>query len=336
MPVKILMPSLSPTMTSGTLSKWLKKEGDYVKPGEVIAEIETDKATMEVESVDEGVLAKILIKAGTENVLVNSLIGVILEEGEDHELVDELVSKSTIEKLVESQENTVNRDHSAQNLNIDVSSDLAELNSFRIFASPLAKRIASTNNVDLKNIVGSGPRNRIIKDDVVTHMESKTTGISSSVQLEEYRLVPNNNIRKIIAKRLVESKQNIPHFYLSIECNIDKLLKIRAELNDSLKNSSKTSKISVNDFIILATAKALKNVPNANDSWDAEAIRYYNNVDISVAVAIDSGLITPVVRKADQKTILQLSTEMKELIVKAKENRLLPEEFQGVDSLFLT
>lgn len=349
MPIKILMPALSPTMSEGNLAKWLVKEGEKIKPGQVIAEIETDKATMEVEAVDEGVIAKILIAAGTENVAVNSLIAVLLEEGEDASALKEFETSSNAAASKEPQtkpdsslaEPRVLGSNTAEVSSKSVSTPNANVASTattgRVFASPLAKRLASMENLDLAHIKGSGPHGRIIKADVLHAAQNKKGGsVFAGINLrqelvrnpEEYRLAPNSNVRKIIAKRLLESKQSIPHFYLSIECNIDKLLEARQDLND-IGGDDKTQKLSVNDFVILAVAKALHDVPEANASWDDAAIRYYNNVDVSVAVAIDGGLITPVIKNADQKSLALISKEMKDLAKRARENKLAPEEFQG-------
>lgn len=328
MPIKILMAALSPTMTEGNVSKWLKKEGDKVVPGDVIAEIETDKATMEVESVDEGVLAKIIVPQGTENVAVNSLIAVLLEEGEDISLLDNFIASS--DNVAKSSEKPAIVVEESKSVNLTPENKTIK-DTARVYASPLARRLAAIDNIDLSNIQGSGPHGRIIKKDVLSYLVQPTnSGKIRAVNRnnQEYRSVPNNNIRKIIAKRLLESKQTIPHFYLSIECNMDKLLDIREDINKSLIEESNI-KISVNDFVILAVAKALKIVPEANASWDESAIRYYNNVDVSVAVAIDNGLITPIVRNADQKDLVTLSRELQTLIKKARDNKLTPEEFQG-------
>ncbi|MDR0296599.1 MAG: pyruvate dehydrogenase complex dihydrolipoamide acetyltransferase [Rickettsia sp.] len=336
MPIKILMPALSPTMTEGNIAKWLKKEGDKIAPGDVIVEIETDKATMEVEAVEEGTLAKIIVPQGTENVAVNSLIAVLLEDGEDISLLDSFIASSdnSSKSSATSSEKPATPIEENKIVNLTQENKATkdpERASARIYASPLARRLAAIDHIDLSNIQGSGPHGRIIKKDVLSYLVQPTnSGKIRAVNRnnEEYRSVPNNNIRKIIAKRLLESKQTIPHFYLSIECNMDKLLDIREDINKSLMEESKI-KISVNDFVILAVAKALKSVPEANASWDEFAIRYYNNVDISVAVAIDNGLITPVVRNADQKDLVTLSRELQTLIKKARDNKLTPEEFQG-------
>ncbi|MCC8483282.1 MAG: pyruvate dehydrogenase complex dihydrolipoamide acetyltransferase [Rickettsia endosymbiont of Labidopullus appendiculatus] len=328
MPIKILMPALSPTMTEGNVSKWLKKEGDKVVPGDVIAEIETDKATMEVEAVEEGILAKIIVPQGTENVAVNSLIAVLLEDGEDISLLDSFIASS--DNVAKSSEKPAIVVEESKSVNLTPENKTIK-DTARVYASPLARRLAAIDNIDLSNIQGSGPHGRIIKKDVLSYLVQPTnSGKIRAVNRnnQEYRSVPNNNIRRIIAKRLLESKQTIPHFYLSIECNMDKLLDIREDINKSLIEESNI-KISVNDFVILAVAKALKIVPEANASWDESAIRYYNNVDVSVAVAIDNGLITPIVRNADQKDLVTLSRELQTLIKKARDNKLTPEEFQG-------
>ncbi|WP_121543102.1 pyruvate dehydrogenase complex dihydrolipoamide acetyltransferase [Candidatus Rickettsia colombianensi] len=327
MPIKILMPALSPTMTEGNLARWLKKEGDKVNPGEVIAEIETDKATMEVEAVDEGILAKIVIPQNSQNVPVNSLIAVLSEEGEEKTDIDTFIAKNnSVSPLPETDTNLPKPHENIANVEEQVA--VIKHDTSKIFTSPLAKRLAKIGNIRLESVKGSGPHGRIVKQDILSYTPSTVHNKIVSRNPEEYRLVPNNNIRKIIAKRLLESKQTVPHFYLSIECNVDKLLDIREDINKSF-SEDKSTRISVNDFIILAVAKALQEVPNANASWGEDAIRYYNNVDISVAVAIENGLVTPIVKNANQKNIIELSREMKELIKKAKDNKLTPKEFQG-------
>lgn len=372
MPIKILMPALSPTMTEGKLSKWLVKEGDEVSSGDIIAEIETDKATMELEAVDEGKIGKILIEAGTEGVEVNKPIGVLLEEGEDESDIkadsDEAPEKEKEEKEEKAESKKQSRESS--NESSDESSDgeqddTSETSSQkddaskkseaksansggaasgdRIFASPLAKRIAANAGVDLASIKGSGPNGRIVKTDV----ESAIAGGEKSAKKDEakaqapaksstsadvpdygqaYKEVENSNVRKIIARRLLEAKQTIPHFYLTIECQLDELLKLRKDLNS---RDGIDYKLSVNDFIIKASAMAMRKVPMANATWTDEAIRVYDNVDVSVAVATEGGLITPIIRNADQKGLSTISNEMKELAVKARDNKLKPEEYQG-------
>ena len=333
MPVKILMPALSPTMEHGNLAKWIKKEGDTVSAGEVIAEIETDKATMEVEAVDEGVLGKIVVQEGAQEVAVNSLIAVLLEEGEDASAIDDFVAKNSAPAPAPAAKQPEAESKPAPAAAPMPSASPAKSEqkivrpgpAGRIFASPLARRIASNEGISLSSIVGTGPHGRIVKADVLAGGNAR-----GRVQRhpQEYNLVPNNNMRKVIAKRLVESKQTVPHFYLSIECAMDSVLEARSQINASF-GDDKSKRLSVNDFVILATAKALKDVPEANASWSDEAIMMYNNIDVSVAVAIDGGLITPVIRNADQKEITKISSEMKDLAKRARENSLKPEEFQG-------
>ena len=323
MPIEILMPALSPTMTEGNLTKWLKKEGDKVKPGDVLAEIETDKATMEVESIDEGIMGKILVSAGSQNVPVNNLIALLLEEGETLDSIADYKPKTPLKQMPVA----------AAPVAAVTAAPVATIahSGSRIKASPLAKRIADSENVDLSRVVGTGPHGRIVKDDVLNAKSKKKSNFGNMLDRnpQEYMAIANSNIRRVIAKRLLESKQNIPHFYLSIECNIDKLLFLREELNATADKDKPEFKVSINDCIIKAVAMALAEVPEANASWSDEAILQYNNVDISVAVAIDGGLITPIIHNADQKSIINISNDMKTLAKKARENALRPEEFQG-------
>jgi pyruvate dehydrogenase E2 component (dihydrolipoamide acetyltransferase) len=331
MPISILMPALSPTMTEGNLAKWLKKEGDKISPGEVIAEIETDKATMEVEAVDAGILAKILVPAGTEAVAVNQLIAVVLEEGEDAAALSSFLNNQPASKT--PAEATEQPQEIAAPAPVTSANKISEEGS-KIFASPLAKRVAQSNSIDLAQVTGSGPHGRIIKADVLSAVNSPKTAAKAQIATmagrnsQEYTKVPNSMMRKVIAKRLLESKQTIPHFYLNIECVLDKLLQLRAEINEA-STSANPYKISVNDLVIKASSMALRVVPEANASWSEEAILMYNNVDISVAVAIEGGLITPIIRNADQKSVTVISNEMKDLATRAKANKLAPQEFQG-------
>jgi len=329
MPIEILMPALSPTMKEGNLAKWIKKEGDKIKAGDVIAEIETDKATMEVEAVDEGVLGRCLVAEGTENVAVNSAIAILLEDGENKSVLDSYQLKSS----ATPQANTTPKVE--QKMTTPLLENVANLNNQRIAASPLAKRIAIEKNLNLSTISGSGPRGRIVKSDVLSCFEQGSARKSSGSinrNPQEFQAIKNNNIRKIIAKRLLESKQNVPHFYLSLDLKIDKLIEIRKSINDIANLDDKGNseyKISLNDLVIKAVALALKEVPSANSSWSDEAILLYNNVDVSVAVAVDGGLLTPIIRNADQKSIPEVSNEMKALVKKARDGKLQPEEFQG-------
>ena len=334
MPVKILMPALSPTMTEGKLSKWLKKEGDAIKSGDVIAEIETDKATMEVEAVDEGTLGKILVADGTENVAVNSLIGVILEEGEDNSKLDEFVAannKAAAPKQAADSGSGATRPTAG---GAQSARKFTSKSSSRVAATPLAKRVAEQLGVNLARINGSGPYGRIVRAYVEEQQKNQANAAPAkkgpdAKQLAdmlgmEYNAIPNGQIRKIVAQRLTESKQTVPHFYLTVECNIDALLAARKELNK--KNNSK---ISVNDMVIKAAALALKEVPAANASWTDDAILQYKHADISVAVATPTGLITPIIKKAEEVALADISTKMKDLAARARDNKLKPEEFQG-------
>ncbi len=312
------MPALSPTMTVGNLAKWLKHEGDRVKPGDVIAEIETDKATMEMEAVDEGVLGKIIIAEGSEGIAVGSLIAIILEDSEDISALDNIsMHKQTTSDVMKNKvpipsDTTASHTHTKD--------------SARIFASPLAKRIAKERNIDLKSIIGSGPHGRIIKSDVLSDKAASLNTITRPQT--EFTTKKHTNIGKIIAKRLLESKQTIPHFYLTVECNIDKLLDLRTEMNN-LVTDAVNYKLSVNDFIIKASALTMRDVPEVNASFDEEHIVVYSNVDISVAVASQNGLITPVIKNVDHKSLPELSNEIKDLATRARANKLMPEEFQG-------
>jgi pyruvate dehydrogenase E2 component (dihydrolipoamide acetyltransferase) len=317
MPFQILMPALSPTMTEGNLVKWHKAEGDVIKAGQVLAEIETDKATMEVEAVDEGILGRILIQAGTENVKVNALIGLILEEGEDKSALDSFKAPEAIKIEIATPQ---------AELTIEIEAPaVIKASTERVYATPLARRIATQKGVDLHNVNGSGPRGRIVKADIENCTPSSGTRTVKYTAATHVDL-PMNNMRKTIAKRLTEAKQTIPHFYLTIDCNIDKLLSLRADVN-ALPNAAQ--KLSVNDFIIRACALALHEVPEANATFHDTFVRQYSAVDMAVAVAIDCGLVTPVIRSAEQKSLSVLSTEMKSLAERARAGKLKPEEYQG-------
>lgn len=321
MPAKILMPALSPTMTEGTLLKWHKKEGDLLKSGDLMAEIETDKATMEVEVVDEGILGKIVIPEGTENVKVNSLIGIILEEDEDHTIIETLLTAQTeTASVMEPQTPSASDSSSA----LSETFSLNEMSSqTRILASPLARKIARQKKIDLSILSGSGPGGRIVKKDLESLPQKSTT--STHLRSAPPKDVPLSSMRKTIAKRLLESKQNVPHFYLTIFFCLDELLTMRKSLNENRVDT----KLTINDFVIKACALALRDVPEANASWMENSIRFYSTSDISVAVALDDGLITPIIKNAEQKTIFEISSEMKSLAHRAKEGKLKPEEFQG-------
>lgn len=348
MPIEILMPALSPTMTEGNLAKWNVKEGDKVKSGQVIAEIETDKATMEVEAVDAGTLGKILVPAGTEGVKVNAVIALLLEEGEDKKALDAYKPKDAAaapqdagkEKAAPAAAPAPSAAPAAPAVESRMPhSDPAPKG--RVFASPLARRIAAAEGVPIAQVPGTGPHGRVVKADVEAFIAGggAARGIIRR-NPQEASKIPNNNMRKVIARRLTESKQQVPHFYLTVSLELDALLAIRAQLNGAAEAKAKKEaadprtakpayKLSVNDLLIKASALALKDVPAANASWTDEAILQYNNVDISVAVAIDGGLITPIVRNADQKSVIQISGEMKDLAARARAGKLAPEEFQG-------
>ena len=344
MATNILMPALSPTMTEGTLAKWLKNEGDTINSGDVIAEIETDKATMEVEAVDEGVLGKILVAAGTEGVAVNAPIAVLVDAGEavPSAAAAPAPKVEAPAPKVAAEATPAPAPRGEPKANGHDTTD----HGARIFASPLARRMAQQAGLDLAGIMGSGPNGRIVKADIdaargqtpaapanvpqaaaapVASLAPKPAGITAS-----HDAVPHSSMRKVIAKRLQAAKQTIPHFYLSMDVELDALLKLRADLNaQSPKDGAGTFKLSVNDLIIKASAIALRRVPAANASFTDDAMIRYHDVDISVAVAIPDGLITPIIRKADQKGLAAISNEMKDLAARARSGKLKPEEFQG-------
>lgn len=343
MPIKILMPTLSPTMTEGNLTLWVKSEGDRVSPGDVIAEIETDKATMELETVDEGILAKILISEGTEEIPVNTPIAIILEEGEtqsDLEGMDININKvesTTDTKAVEDsdvisdnlanpmQDEALNSDVNNRSRNVDTQE--------RIKSSPLARRMAEQQKIDLALVNGSGPNGRIIRADIEAFSLPDIPVVKNDIpqvykeDYSDYEILPINNIRKVVARRLTEAKQEVPHFYLTVDCEIDSLLNVREDLNSRAKNNE--FKISINDMIIKACAVALMQVPAANASWSEEGIKIYKNANISVAVAINDGLITPIINNANSKGLMTISNEMKELVTQAQDGTLTPDQYQG-------
>ena len=348
MPVQVLMPALSPTMEKGKLAKWQKKEGDKVKSGDVLAEIETDKATMEVEAVDEGTLGKILVPEGTEDVLVNTPIAVILAEGE---------TAADIGKAAPAAK-APSPSVPAKSAPVAVSSGTGGVQApgevasgSRVFASPLARRIAKQKGVNLASVKGSGPHGRIVMKDVENAKPgaaplATTAGTQAAAfapppsdkqilaMFEEgsYDLVPHDGMRKTIARRLTEAKQHIPHFYVTVDVTLDKLLELRERLNLQApkdKEGKHLWKVSVNDFIIKAMAMALVKVPEANVSWTDSAMVKHKHADIGVAVSIPGGLITPIVRKAELKGLAQISQEMKDYAKRAKDRKLKPEEYTG-------
>jgi pyruvate dehydrogenase E2 component (dihydrolipoamide acetyltransferase) len=382
MPVNILMPALSPTMEKGNLAKWLKKEGEKVKPGDVIAEIETDKATMEYEAIDEGTLAKIVVPEGTQDVPVNQLIAVLAEEGEDVKTAAAGAEKASAAKSAVKPASAPAPAASAQKRPEATPQDGASTRpqgqipvpgegapakgeapgavargSERVFSSPLARRLARDAGIDLARVQGSGPHGRIIARDVEAAKSGKglvapaaaiapvaaplavqvpaDDKIRALFESGSYEVVPHDNIRKVIARRLLEAKLTIPHFYLTVDCNIDKLLAAREEINAAAgkdKEGKPAYKISVNDFVIKALALALQRVPDANVTWTEGAMLRHRHSDIGVAVSIPGGLITPVIRKAEQKSLSAISNEMKDFAARARARKLRPEEYQGGSS----
>ncbi|OBX20245.1 pyruvate dehydrogenase complex dihydrolipoamide acetyltransferase [Erythrobacter sp. QSSC1-22B] len=359
MPIAIKMPALSPTMEEGTLAKWLVKPGDTISSGDLMAEIETDKATMEFEAVDEGILASIAVEEGTEGVKVGTVIAMLAEEGED---VDEVAKGGTAD---EGEEPEAEKEPEAQKDPEPVEGDKGEKaekaadagraapepapepTGDRIIASPLAKRIAEQQGIDLATVTGSGPNGRIVKADV----ESAEAGTTAPAKSQEdaqadqpsakapakpasasdhgapYEEEKLSSVRKIIARRLTESKQQVPHYYLAVDVRLDALLDLRKQINATLEADG--VKLSVNDLLIKALARALMRVPQCNVSFQRETIHKYSRADVSVAVAAPSGLITPIITEADTRGLASISTQMKALAEKARDGKLQPHEYQG-------
>jgi len=336
MPIQILMPALSPTMTEGKLTKWLKKEGDSVSSGDVIAEIETDKATMEVEAADEGTLGRILVAEGSEGVPVNQPIALLLEEGEDASALDAAATAGPPppQEAVAPPQPEAPPPAAAPTPAVPPPAAPAGRGN-RVFASPLARRMAAQANLDLSRISGSGPHGRIVKADVEAAVASGVAAapapaaVPAPAPTAGYREVPHSTMRKVIAERLAASKRDIPHFYLTVDCNLDALLALRQQLNDKAPEGEGAYKLSVNDFVVRAVALALRAYPEANVSWTDEAMRLFETVDVCVAVATPNGLITPVVRNADHKGLAAISGEVRELAVRARDGKLMPEDYQG-------
>jgi len=334
MPINIQMPALSPTMEEGTLAKWLVKEGDTVESGDVMAEIETDKATMEFEAVDEGIIGKILVPEGSSGVKVNEIIAILLDDGEDVSNI-EVQEPENKQGIIETI-NTVEKKPS-----IKLENSNKSLNKERVFATPLARRIAKSNNLELTNIKGTGPYGRIVKADVesnnISYLEKPATlSMTSSTTTEtikdiykdrHFEEIALDGMRTVIANRLTEAKQTIPHFYLRRSVSLDKLLMIRAEMNDGL--ADKGIKISVNDFIIKASSLALQDIPQANVVWAHDRILQMKSSDVAVAVSVEGGLYTPVLFDSENKSISSLSSEIKALASKARDKKLSPSEYQG-------
>jgi len=368
MPVNILMPALSPTMEKGNLAKWLKQEGDKVKPGDVIAEIETDKATMEYEAIDEGTLAKIVVPAGTPDVPVNQLIAVLAEEGEDIKAAAAAAGKAPAPAAKPAAASAPAKPATAATpaaaqpapakaapASPPQAAPAHAPGTNRVFSSPLARRLAKDAGIDLARIQGSGPHGRVVARDVEAAKSGKgliapaaaagtaapmvqapsDDKIRALFEPGSYDTVPHDNIRKVIARRLVEAKLTIPHFYLTLDCRVGKLLAAREEINAAApkdKDGKPAYKISVNDFVIKALALALQRVPDANVTWTEAAMLRHKHSDIGVAVSIPGGLITPVVRKAEAKSLSVISNEMKDFAARARARKLKPEEYQGGSS----
>jgi pyruvate dehydrogenase E2 component (dihydrolipoamide acetyltransferase) len=368
MPIPILMPALSPTMEEGKLAKWLVKEGDTVSSGDVIAEIETDKATMEVEAVDEGTVGRILVAEGTEGVPVNKPIAMLLAEGEDKGALESGAPAAPPAKKAESAPKAKAEPAPAQAAAPQTQPAAAapvKTNGHgghdgRIFASPLARRIAKEKSVDLAALIGSGPHGRIVLRDVEEAASKGTaparagaaqpqmqalvpsggTAIAPAAMPDEqifalyekgtYELVPHDNMRKTIAARLTQAKSTIPHFYLTMDCELDNLLEARQRLNvRSPKDGPKAYRLSVNDFIIKALGLALMRIPAANASWTQQGMLYHKHADVAVAVAVEGGLFTPVIRSVEDKSLVEISQQMRDLAERARKRRLAPHEYQG-------
>ena len=354
MPISILMPALSPTMETGTLAKWMVKEGDTVTSGDIIAEIETDKATMEVEAVDEGTVGKIVVPEGTADVPVNQLIALLLEDGEDASALDAAASAAPAPAAAPAADPAPAPEPSAAAEapapapapSPVPQTPAAPKSNGRVFASPLARRIAAQNGVDVASIAGSGPNGRIIKRDVEAAIAggvapkaapapaAAAAPVSEPAAPADYRIffedgsyeeIELNSMRRTIARRLTASKRDIPHFYLTVDCQIDELLAMRKKLN----SQSDDNKISVNDFVIKACGLALRKVPAAHATWAETHILRHKHADISMAVAIDGGLITPIVRQVEVKGLGQIAAETKDLATRARDMKLQPHEFEG-------
>lgn len=383
MPIDITMPALSPTMEEGKLAKWHVKEGDNVSSGDVIAEIETDKATMEVEAVDEGKIGKIMVAEGTEGVKVNAVIAVLLQDGEDAGAIGAEGGKPAPKAEAKADAGTVERADAATQTAPTAKADpapakpapTANANSGssapaksapvkseggRVFASPLAKRLAKEAGIDIGAVSGSGPKGRVVKSDVEAAKSGKTplkaaapasaaapaagaalpTGMSKNQVMalyEEgtYEVVPNDGMRKVVAARLTESKQTVPHFYLTLDCKIDALMAAREQINAAApkgKDGKPGYKLSVNDFVMKAWAIALQRVPAANATWAGDSILYHKRSDVAVAVSVPGGLFTPVVKSCDTKSLREISEEVKDLATRAKSKKLAPHEYQGGSS----
>lgn len=333
MAIEVLMPALSPTMTEGALARWLKKEGDAVSSGDVLAEIETDKATMEVEAVDEGILGRILVPEGTQGVAVNTPIAILVAEGESVPDNLDIPSAKPPQPAPQSVEDSPVPSAKPQAAEPTKPENKPQN---KAFASPLAKRIAKQKGLDLSQITGSGPNGRIVRKDVenANGKPQKVASAPSSAAVASpsggSQIVPHSTMRKVIARRLTEAKSTIPHFYVSVDIELDALMALRSQLNaTSPEDGPESFKLSVNDMLVKAAAVALKRIPTVNASFTEEAMILHDDVDISIAVSIPDGLITPIVRQADKKSLRQISQETKDLVKRARAGKLKPEEFQG-------
>jgi pyruvate dehydrogenase E2 component (dihydrolipoamide acetyltransferase) len=382
MPINITMPALSPTMEEGKLAKWHVKEGDSVSSGDVIAEIETDKATMEVEAVDEGKIGQIMVAEGTEGVKVNAVIAVLLQDGESAVAAPTPAPAAEQPKAAEAPKaetpkpdspkadaGTLMYDKGTQtgstapvgnsNTGTSAPASASTPEGGKVFASPLARRLAKEAGIDVAAISGSGPKGRVVKSDVEAAKSGKMplkapaqgtaqgiapaaggaapTGMTKAQVLAlypegSYELVPNDGMRKVVAQRLTESKQTVPHFYLTLDCRIDGLMAAREQINNSApkgKDGKPAFKLSVNDFVMKAWAVALQRVPAANATWAGDSILYHKRSDVAVAVAVPGGLFTPVVKSCDTKTLREISEEVKDLATRARNKKLAPHEYQG-------
>jgi pyruvate dehydrogenase E2 component (dihydrolipoamide acetyltransferase) len=360
MAIKITMPALSPTMESGTLAKWLVKEGDDVTSGDIIAEIETDKATMEVEAIDEGKIGKILVAEGSEEVPVNEVIAILLEDGEDASAIDAVASAPAPAAAPAQAQVSAPTGGNPAMVEAPVlttaPAPTPASGVARVFASPLARRIASQNSVEISSVPGSGPHGRIVKRDVEAAISNGSAATSvkgagkpasaapsavpamaddaimSMFPEGSYDIEPHDGMRKIIAQRLTQAKQTIPHFYLSVDVCLDELLALRAEMNGRAPkdgDGKPAYKISVNDFVIKALGTALQRVPDANATWTVGGMLKHRHSDVGVAVAIPGGLMTPVVRHVESKGLAAISADMKDFAARARNRKLMPEEYQG-------
>ena len=356
MPIPILMPALSPTMEEGNLSKWLVKEGDAISSGDLLAEIETDKATMEVEAVDDGVMGKILVPDGAQSIRVNETIALILEEGEDASALAGALEGGAPSSHQKQQPAAPVKEvkeaapESAPGANAAASppatAAMGAISGGNIKASPLARRLAAQSGLDLASLTGSGPNGRIIKRDIEAAAPGVSTASASDsaeiipfapsaapqdlgIQPGTYDEVPLDTMRKTVARRMTQSKQQVPHFPLTVDCTVDKLLAMRKDLNARAPQGEEAFKISVNDFVIRAAALALKKVPDVNASFSGDKRLLHHHADIAVAVALEGGLITPIIWQADTKGLREISDDMKDKAARAKSRKLMPEEYQG-------